>query len=212
MGLHEFYGPTYQYPSKPLVEDLFSAGGNYPIPDIALVTHYHRDHFSTKLLNKLSGTLVIGPKQVTDSLSPGAHISLRTVPYMEFERNSYQVRNLSMSAFRMDHVNRSRHQHVQNIGYLIDLGGYSVLHVGDTDWHGQMFEKLELKAPIDIAILPVWMLLTARSRAMIRDYLSPQYLIVTHVDPQTANTTVKQIRQRFPNSLILTQLGETHTF
>ena len=211
-GLHEFYRPSYLNPSAQLVEDLTTAGGNYPIPEIALVTHYHRDHYSAKLHNKLSGTLVIGPAQVTDSLSHRDQQTIRTVPYTEYEIHHYMIEEVSIKAFRMDHVNRARHHKVQNVAYLMDLGGYSILHVGDTDWYEEIFENLELATSVDIAILPVWMLLQDQSQVMVRGYLNPQYLVVTHIDPHSAQETIKEVRKKFPESLILTQMGEAHTF
>ena len=211
-GLHEFYRPSYLNPSAQLVEDLMTDGGNYPIPEIALITHYHRDHYSANLYNKLSGTLVIGPAQVADSLLHRDQQNIHTVPYTEYKIHQYMIEDLSIKAFRMDHVNKARHHKVQNIAYLMDLEGLSILHVGDTDWYEEMFENLELPTTVDIAILPVWMLLQDQSQTMVQGYLNPQYLVVTHIDPRSAEETIKEVRKKFPESLILTQLGEAHTF
>ena len=211
-GLHEFYGPAYQYPSPEMVQDLLTEGGEYPIPDIVLATHHHRDHFSAKLYHQLTNSWVIGPKQVTDSLTLLDSTFIRVVPYGDYNSHLYQKEEISVNAFRMDHVNQSRHHQVQNIGFLIEMGSRTVLHVGDTDWHDALFQRLKLPSAIDIVILPVWMLLQQQSVEMIREYLNPRFLVVTHIDPRNVSSTLERIRSEFPEAITLTQLGETHKF
>jgi len=208
-GLHEFYKPAYLPPSEKLVADLLQEGGNYPVPDLSLVTHYHGDHYSSQLHLGLRKTTVVGSRQVTDPLKQKSYAHTITIPYDDYRINEYQFEGMQLQAFRMDHGNEYLHKNVQNIGYLISIGGKSILHVGDTDWYEHVFDALQLPLEtIDLAILPYWLLWDDQGPQWVDQYIKPKRLLLTHIDPNISPADLKELRHKLPGVEIFTVLGQ----
>lgn len=212
-GLHQRYGPAYQYPTDAMVEDLISEGGRYSEIQLSLVTHYHGDHFNSKLSSRLPKSLAIGSEQVASQLASHDFKNVQVVAYGDYQKHRWQHLGIKVDAFRMDHVNLSRHARVQNIGYLVEIAGIKILHVGDTDWYEEMLAALELtKEKIDFAILPLWMLMQDNSKAFLEKYISPVHLVITHIDPSASERQLAPVRGAFPDAWFLRTLGEEIEF
>ncbi|OGS46858.1 MAG: Zn-dependent hydrolase [Elusimicrobia bacterium RIFOXYB2_FULL_62_6] len=113
--------------------------------DVVLITHAHFDHFSPADIGKVakSGTRIFGPEALAGkvegdftALKPGdraeaAGVAVEAVPAYNTDKNFHP----KASGF---------------LGYVVDLGGFSVYHAGDTD----LIEEMKsIKA--DAALLPV---------------------------------------------------------
>lgn len=56
-------------------------------------------------------------------------------------------------------MNISHGNTTQNTGYLVELGGFKILHVGDADLEAKNLSKYNIaKENIDVAFLPLWFL------------------------------------------------------
>ena len=209
-GLHEFYKAAYLNPSEEVVDDLLNEGGIYPLPDLSLVTHYHGDHYSAQLHSKLKETIVVGSAQVTDPLTQKGYKYTKTVPYAkDYRKHPYEFNGIKIMAFRMDHGNDYLHKNVQNLGYLVELGGYKILHVGDTDWYEHVFSALNLhELEIDLAILPFWLLLYEEGPQWVKELINPKRVVLTHIDPKIKAAELQEIKEQAPQAEVFTVLGQ----
>ncbi|WP_025740069.1 MBL fold metallo-hydrolase [Aquimarina pacifica] len=208
-GLHEEYGVDYVFPSQELVKKINTKFK----PDVILFTHHHGDHFSNRLateyLQNNSEALLFGPKQVTKNLSEfGKRIT--TINTKNYDKQTQKLKNTTITGMKLNHVGK-RHEAVQNVGYIIEQNKIRILHVGDTDWFEEinLFEQLSLSSEnIDILILPYWMLLQNSAPELIKKYIHPKHLIATHIPPKIENNELLELRKKYKNIHLLTNIEQ----
>ncbi len=221
-GFHKRYRPPYSYPVESTVEEIID--GKYQKfrkVNMALITHHHKDHFDSEyykmFLQKNPESIVIGPQQVTDQIRnrlEGDTLKieniLKQVPYNTEEHLIIQ-HAVKVEAFKCPHVNPVRHASVQNIGYLVYIDNYSVLHLGDTNWdvaESVLRKKKLFNQSLDIAILPYWMLLDKSSIGKVHDLIAAKQIIATHIPPDFDNLEYEALKKRHPNATLFTRLNE----
>ncbi len=158
-GFHRKYKPAYAFPSKGMVDSLVF--GEYPgftKLELSLVTHKHKDHFSPELtlqfLRENAESIIIGPDQVKEELAKTGNDTNNFLEQVKAlvpndEINSIEHQGINVKSIKCDHTYQARHKDIQNNAYLIDINGYKILHVGDTEWDlsKDAFNKLNLAAP-----------------------------------------------------------------
>ncbi len=218
-GLHEFYRPTYAFPDPATVAQLIE--GNYlgfSSLEAVLFTHPHRDHFSATysrdFLQQNPSGMLLGPPQVVEEVKAATAeelgVGLQAVGYDGGVAHFLQAQ-ISIKGVRCEHVNPNRHSAIQNIAYLIDLAGHSILHIGDTNWEqvSPAFEALGLpEKKVDVAVLPYWMLLSDDSAQLIKQWIAPRQLVATHLPPDYRVADQEALRKRFPGVVPLVEIGE----
>jgi L-ascorbate metabolism protein UlaG (beta-lactamase superfamily) len=122
-----------------------------PPADIILVTHDHHDHCSPDDIAKLSheGTTVVS--------SPSARHKLGSETKYVRPGESLAVGDVTVHAVPAYNVNKFRSpgqlfhpRDLEGNGYIIELGGESLYHAGDTDVIPEM-----AKIQVTVALLPV---------------------------------------------------------
>jgi L-ascorbate metabolism protein UlaG (beta-lactamase superfamily) len=128
--------------------DPWGLDGDLPEADLILITHAHQDHFQPDEIKKVQGrkTTIVAPADVARELSgtvksvkPGeridaAGIKLETVP-----------------AYNIVEGRQQNHPKQNNwVGYLLQLGGTTYYHAGDTD---NLPELQRLRT--DVAFVPI---------------------------------------------------------
>ena len=192
-GLHEYYGPEYLNPPDSVLEKAFSKTRPFDKLKWILFTHYHRDHFSKKLVNRFlklgPGHKVIGAPQVVDSFSTKDAINA-------WNKNGEVTHDdevtLRIKAFNIPHIWPQRHNKVQNIAYLVEINGIRILHVGDADTDADAFDRIGISS-VDVAIVPQWF--DSEKGQLIIKKLNPKKVIITHIAPVErtgGNNTLKK--------------------
>jgi L-ascorbate metabolism protein UlaG (beta-lactamase superfamily) len=182
-GLHEYYGPEYLYPPASEINKMINRQDAYNNLTLALFTHYHKDHYSAKLVRAfLQSSLqnrVVGSTQVADSLTTQQTIIAWNKNQKIFTDTSS---DLSIYAFNIPHTWPERHSKVQNIAYIIKTGGSSILHIGDAAADASAFNAVK-KEKIDVMIVPIWFLMDDEGIKIIREIIKPAKVIATHISP-----------------------------
>jgi L-ascorbate metabolism protein UlaG (beta-lactamase superfamily) len=150
--------------------------GDDPEPaDLILITHAHFDHFQPGEIEKLrrAGTEVVAPHDVASELGgnvtpvrPGethelAGVHLATVP-------AYNSREEALGFHPREN---------DWVGYIVELGGTSYYHAGDTD---DLPELREIRA--DVAFLPIGGRFTMdwRAAAGLAKAIAPSVAVPIH--------------------------------
>ncbi|HUL54723.1 MAG TPA: MBL fold metallo-hydrolase [Opitutaceae bacterium] len=160
--------------------------------DALLVTHYHPDHINpADVVRHLANdpqAVLIGPPQVGDLLqavdgAAGIARQIRVVSPRPGEIAGSSVRDFRVKSMVLPHLNDAEGKH-QNLGFLLHLGGFTLLHVGDAGVGAPaLFEELKLAGEnIDIAFLNCYWfddgnLATARK---VIAYLKPKAILLMH--------------------------------
>ncbi len=204
------------YDGYPLPHDstrraLRDARGPYADVDVVLVTHWHGDHFgaapvAAHLMANPRATLVTSA-QVIDSLRrfgaareiPASRTQARAAP--SGQRRREVVNGVAIEVLGVTHGDR--HSGVEHRGYIVEIGGRRVLHLGDTEFTEAEFAELRLDtARIDVALLPVWAL--THERAIVEKWIRPRHVVAFHLQADDLAGAAR-IEARWPGAVAFTR-------
>ena len=234
--------------SKILVDALFGDGlKNYPVVpreireqmesaqeafadvDLVFATHFHPDHFNAASVARymraqpkarflstfqaVEKVLAIDPelKPRVEGFWPGPEKS-----------ESRKVAGIRVQILRLHH-GMTRRPEVQNLGFIIELGGLRVLHVGDTEVTLEDVSAYALdRAGIDLALLPTWFYVAAKHR-QVNDLLGSAHRVVMHMGTESAPAgyfhpvetregLLKVLGESHPNAWVPTEPLDRKTF
>ncbi|MDX1393807.1 MAG: MBL fold metallo-hydrolase [Gemmatimonadota bacterium] len=157
---------------------------------VVLATHEHADHFDptavvAHLETARSARFVSTPDAVDRirDLDPPPEV-LETITASlprEGERDTVQLDRTGVTLITLNlHHGRER-AHIQNLGYLIDLDGTRVLHMGDTEvTSAEILEQEVADESLDVAFLPYWLLMGDGASAVL-EALSATQVYAIHL-------------------------------
>ena len=212
-ALHRGELPDYAHLPPDLLAELEGATGRLKRIDVALTTHRHLDHFAAASvaarLRSDSAFHYLAPTQVVDTLRALAAGWFRTrvhpVTPPAGGRAELQLAGIRIAALDLPHqrVRRS----AQNLGYLIRLGGLTILHVGDADRDPARFARHRLAAErIDVAIIPSWYL--SQAPETIRREIAARTVVVSHITPSDTAKVRREVTRDWPGAIVLARPGE----
>ncbi len=150
--------------------------------DIALASHRHRDHyqpeFAAKFLAAHPETRFWSSPQVLAGLeSPGAD-SVFPGPG---ETISRRHANIEVDFLNLSHGS-GRFSAIQNLGHVVRIGGFTVLHIGDAAMVPANFDPYGLvPAQIDVALVPYWYCSSKSGQKLISTHLAAGLQIAVHL-------------------------------
>jgi L-ascorbate metabolism protein UlaG (beta-lactamase superfamily) len=171
-------------------------GGAEPFDGVtlALATHRHADHFGAasvvRFLEANAAALFVSTPQAVAEVAAragaGSPIAGRVralfPPPGVAERVSH--RGLEVEVLNLHHGDEGR---TQNLGFLVRLGGTTVLHVGDAEVGAEELVPHRLdKTGIDLALLPFWWLLDSGRVVAVRDRIAARALGAMHLPTRSA--------------------------
>lgn len=169
---------------------------------LVLATHDHADHFDPGAvaahLRHDAGAAFLSTTRAAQRLQEeiGGEPSMgeRIVGVFpdEGERFRMTVNGIEVQAINLHH---GRTRPIQNLGFLVTIGGWTVLHVGDTEATSDDFELYEFAADdIDIAFIPYWFLIADERDDDLRRVIPAKRIVVMHIPPR--NVRAQHIEQR----------------
>ena len=139
-------------PSEETIRKILTVKPPFDDVDLLLFTHQHRDHFDADLaltyMKNNKKCFLIGPQQVVDQLSDSEEykkiterIHSITPPFGHSKDTS--INGIKLLVLRLQHSSYfvtdeqtgkevDRHKNIQNLGFMIYLGNYKILHTGDS--------------------------------------------------------------------------------
>ncbi len=213
--------PNYPVAGAELVADMVAGEPPFDGVDLVLVSHFHRDHFGVAevgrfLASQPEAVFVSTPQTVEALAAAGSPPADRVRALWPEEGASVRVEivGIGLTALNLHHVRGPRP--TQNLGLLVDLDGFRVLHVGDTEVSAEEIRPLGLDSmEIDLALLPDW-LLAEPAWAGVVEAIAPGALIAMHVAEPSAPASwfgaagsragrVERIRGEHPGAWIATE-------
>ncbi len=185
--------------------------------DLVLVTHRHGDHFhpapvAAHLRANPRATLLTS-RQVVDSLLgfgparalAGDRLLGRTVAPGTRRRDV--IRGITVELLGLPHHD------LAHLGFIVELGGRRVLHVGDTDGGAATIEALAAlrldTARIDVALLPQWLVTGERNRNAIARWIRPKQVVAFHVMEGEEGRATRAVQAAIPGAVTLVRSLDT---
>lgn len=231
---------------KVLVDGLFREGGDYaslPLEwretvetaqppfdtvDVVLATHHHADHFHAlavcRFLDSNPLAEFVSTRQALDQMRSAcdnpAALAGRVQAGLLSDGSSATV---VLDELRIESVflHHGAASSVENIGFLIEIGGLTVLHMGDSQATAEDLRAAGLgERSIDLAFVPYWYLIDKRWTPAI-ELLQPGGIVVMHIPPpgspllesfQGWDALVRTIINRFQQAVVFAEPFETRTY
>jgi L-ascorbate metabolism protein UlaG (beta-lactamase superfamily) len=211
------YERGYAVPADSTLAALGRARPPFDSVDVILVTHRHGDHFhpapvTTHLSANRPATLVTS-RQVIDSLR--VHAPARALPAERLmsrtmrpgTRRREVISGIPIELLGLPH---GGHPRVEHLGFIVELGGRRVLHVGDAELSEETLAPLRLDtARIDVALLPSWAIIGRKERRAIERWIRPRQVVAFHVGERDGAKTARAVRSAMPGAVTLVRSLET---
>jgi L-ascorbate metabolism protein UlaG (beta-lactamase superfamily) len=210
-GLFLKYETGYAVPADSTRVALERGRPPFDAVDLALVTHGHGDHFHpapvAAHLRADPRTTLVTSRQVIDSLRRGA--SVAGVPAMRLvartmkpgTRRREVIAGVPVELLGLPHGGW-RHRKVEHLGFIVELGGRRVLHVGDADFTEKAFAPLRLDTlRLDVALLPFWAVTSREGRRVIERWIRPRQVVAIHVGEGNAARTTSEVQAALPGAV-----------
>lgn len=193
--------------------------------DAIFISHHHGDHFDpsvvVRFLRRWPAVNLYAPQQAVDALlaleDGQGELSLDRVHGLKLERDSVAVRletdGLLVEAVRIAHGGwPNRHANVENIVFRVTLdNAATVMHLGDADSgreHYVTHASYWRDRSSDLALVPVWLLLSEEGRNAVDEHVEAEHAIGMHVQKSVPDNPDRRPPE-FKGLDIFTQPGET---
>ena len=197
------YGDGYAVPADSTQAALERARPPFDSVDLVLVTHRHGDHFhpvpAAAHLAANRGATLLTSQQVIDSMRHVPGIP-RLAPRMVARtmapgtRRRVIVNGLPVELLGLPHGGW-RQRHVEHLGYVLELGGRRLLHVGDAELSEATLAPLGLDTSrIDVALLPAWAVTDRGSRQAIERWIRPRQVVAFHLSDGASGREVREVQ------------------
>ncbi len=180
----------YARVERPLRDSLERARGRFGGRVLVLATHAHRDHFDAAAVARYlaanpAAVAVVPPdarRRLTALSSPPPGAQVR-----DGDSASHAFGWVTVRALGMPHG--STRNRVDHAAYLVELDGWTALHIGDTQLPPIAWDTLGLPASgVDVALVPYWYLMNAALEAQLRAHAKPRRIVVLHGPPAGADS------------------------
>lgn len=153
--------------------------------DLVLATHHHDDHFgATEAARFLAAhpAVFLSTRQAVERLrAVGGNDLPDTVFPSSGEAASVGAAGIRVETLDLHH-GRYRKPPVENLGFLVEIDGFKILHIGDTEATLEDLRPLGLaELGIDVALLPVWYLTERQWQGVVAEEIQPARIVAMHL-------------------------------
>lgn len=189
------------------------ASGPWADIDLALVSHRHHDHnqpsYACQFMKKSKDTLLVTSSQVVDLMREKCREFASTSPRIRVIDPQYDApvvleeNGVKITVFLLTH-GTGKYQRLQHYGQLLEIGGLTVLHIGDAAMTPEDYQKAGLdQKKVDVALIPFWYFQPGPGAALVKQFLDAQVKIAVHIPPGEMDEVVPYMTENFPAVTIL---------
>jgi len=188
---------------------LTNAQAPYDDVDLVLITHNHGDHYNTSTVNTHMNNnpngKVIAPPQVMVNFSGPQFLNINPA---FGESESLIVNGIELEVLHIRHFDAFGidFSDVENFGYLINIGGFNILHLGDVFMSVENLQNFGLaEKGIDVVLIPTFHtpahLMNSHRDALISQ-VQPANIIALHLLSGSIAVITQQVNDLYPGATI----------
>ncbi len=181
--------------------------------DMLLVSHRHHDHnqprFACQYMQQSAETILLAPSQVLDLMREKCRKFVTSSPRIRKIDAQYDQAEMidlahgKITIFPLSH-GTGKYARLENNGHLIEMGGMSILHIGDAAMNSADFVRAGLdKIEIDVALIPFWYFQPGPGSDLVRQFLNAPNKIAVHIPPGEMEEVQNYMAEEFPQVMIL---------
>lgn len=207
----DFY-ESYLSPDDETMTKMMKSENPFDQVDLVLTTHMHRDHFEANItgnfLKNHRESALLSSAQIKGELKS---------KYQNFEDIESQIRSherglvtlideingVKVHSFFMYHAGGERTKNIENMGFVVEVAGKKVLHLGDSDMNIDRFREAELsKYDIDVALVPYWYMTSDAGKEIIDNFIKPKKLVGIHYPKAPSPSALEEIKKQYPSAVV----------
>ncbi|WP_171045690.1 MBL fold metallo-hydrolase [Pseudoalteromonas rubra] len=181
---------------------------------VAMATHQHDDHFTParalRYLQRHPSTMMLGPPQVVEALNGQVDAErLHTRVLTAYQSQRYELNGVKVTMMHFPHM-APHADTVQNYAYLVEINGWTVLHVGDGELTDDIITELKLdEQRIDVAL--IYDLLVSRQPhyASLLSKLNAGQVVFLHIPPDNISSFAGWLTANLPTAAMLSPQHKT---
>jgi len=189
------------------------AAGPFSGIGLALASHQHHDHnqpiHACAFMQASDSTVFASSAQVMDLMREKCREFTTTSPRMQIIDPQYdrpehiETEGAAVTAIRLSH-GTGKYAALLNIGFLIEIGGMRVLHIGDAAMDATDFGRAAVdRMNIDIALIPFWYFQPGPGPGIVQRYLDTPHKVAVHVPPGELEEIKSLLRMEYPRVILL---------
>jgi L-ascorbate metabolism protein UlaG (beta-lactamase superfamily) len=189
------------------------ASGAFDQVDLALASHRHHDHnqprFACQFMEQSEGTIFVSSSQVLGLMREKCRQLVTTSPRIKQidpqygDPHRFTQGDANVTVFPLSHGTR-KYAKIQNYGHLIELGGMTMLHIGDAAMDPADFERAGLaQLEIDVVLIPFWYFQPGPGASVIGQYMDAPVKIAVHIPPGEMEEIRSYMDEEYPRVIIL---------
>ena len=180
--------------------------------DLALVSHRHHEHnqpeFACDFMQASRATELYSSAQVIGLMREKCRGFMTSSPRVHEIDPQYgapvviEVPGVRVTVFPLSHGTR-KEARIQNFGHLVEMGGVSVLHIGDAAKNPEDFKRAGLaQRRVDVALIPFLYFQPGPGTKLISEYLDATLKIAVHIPPGELEEVKAYMAESFPKVLV----------
>jgi len=180
--------------------------------DLALVSHRHHEHnqpeFACDFMQASHKTELYTSEQVIGLMREKCRQFMTSSPRVHAIDPQYgepvliEVADARVTVFPLSHGTR-KDALIQNFGHLVEMGGTSVLHLGDAAMSAEDFERAGLaQRKVDVALIPFLYFQPGPGSDLVKRYLDATLKIAVHIPPAEVAEVKAYMGESYPKVVV----------
>jgi L-ascorbate metabolism protein UlaG (beta-lactamase superfamily) len=189
--------------------------GDFGDIDAALASHRHHDHnqpeYACAFLLASTATRFYSGSQVIGLMREKCRSFITSSPRIHEIAPTHdrpellQIGTAQIRVFPLSHGTR-KYARIQNHGHLVEMGGVTVLHLGDAAMDPADFIRAGLDGvTIDLALVPFWYFQPGPGQALLHSRIKARSMIAVHIPPGEMSEIRTYLQQEYPQVMVLEQ-------
>lgn len=205
-ALFKGFPGSYELP-KEVQDKLSSAKAPFDNVVLIIVTHAHGDHVDpamvTEHMKNNPRAVFATTKQLVDHMQDSTGRSIGFNPTKD-SSDKKEIRGISIEAFLFPHGPDSR---IINNGFLVSVGGTTLIHTGDVDFDQFTFEEFRSyqfpERKIDLSLIQHFYLTSdSVSKQFVTEGFAGKYIIPIHYHFTTPPFDGMLVLQNYPDAIL----------
>ena len=126
-------------------------------------------------------------------------------PVIKQEAYTDEIPPAKITVFPLTH-GTGKYARLQNNAHLIEMGGLSVLHIGDAAMNAADFVRAGLdEIEVDVALIPFWYFQPGPGSELVSEFMNASYKMAVHIPPSEMQEVEEYMAKEFPRVIILSK-------